>query len=31
MELVALDRVTDENRDFTLFLNAWKQIEARLK
>ena len=31
MELVALDRVTDENRDFTVFLNAWKQIEAHLK
>jgi len=31
MELIALDRFTDENRDFTAFLNAWKQIEARLK
>jgi len=30
-ELVALDRFTDENRDFTVFLNAWKQIEERLK
>ncbi len=30
-ELIALDRFTDENRDFTVFLNAWKQIEARLK
>ena len=31
MELVALDRFTDERRNFTEFLNAWKQIEARLK
>jgi hypothetical protein len=30
-ELIALDRFTDKNRDFTVFLNAWKQIEARLK
>jgi len=30
-ELIALDRFTDENRDFTQFLNAWKQIEVRLK
>jgi hypothetical protein len=30
-ELIALDRFTDENRDFTVFLNAWKQVEARLK
>jgi hypothetical protein len=30
-ELIALDRFTDEDRDFTVFLNAWKQIEARLK
>ena len=30
-ELMALDRFTDENRDFTVFLNAWKQIETRLK
>jgi len=30
-ELIALDRFTDENRDFTVFLNAWKQIEALLK
>jgi hypothetical protein len=31
MELVALDRFTDKKRDFTVFLNAWNQIEARLK
>ena len=31
MELIALDRFADENRDFTVFLNAWKQIDARLK
>jgi hypothetical protein len=30
-ELIALDRFTDENRDFTVFLNAWKQIKSRLK
>jgi hypothetical protein len=30
-ELIALDRFTDENRDFTVFLNAWKQIEECLK
>jgi hypothetical protein len=30
-ELIALDRFTDENRDFTVFLNDWKQIEALLK
>ncbi len=30
-ELIALDRFRDENRDFTVFLNAWKQIEACLK
>jgi hypothetical protein len=30
-ELIAVDRFRDENRDFTVFLNAWKQIEARLK
>jgi hypothetical protein len=30
-ELIALDRFTDENRDFTVFLNAWKQVEAGLK
>jgi hypothetical protein len=30
-ERIALDRFSDENRDFTVFLNAWKQIEAKLK
>jgi len=30
-ELVALDRFSDTNRDFTMFLNAWKQIEKELK
>jgi hypothetical protein len=30
-ELIALDRFTDKSRDFTAFLNGWKQIEARLK
>jgi hypothetical protein len=30
-ELVALDRFSDENRDFTMFLDAWKQIETKLK
>ncbi|MFH1999474.1 MAG: hypothetical protein ABIK28_07320 [Planctomycetota bacterium] len=30
-ELIALGRFTDKNRDFTEFLNAWKQIEAKLK
>ncbi|MFC1451996.1 hypothetical protein ACFLSJ_01475 [Verrucomicrobiota bacterium] len=30
-ELIALDRFTDKNRDFTAFLNGWKQIETRLK
>jgi hypothetical protein len=28
---IALDEFTDQNRDFTAFLNAWEQIEARLK
>jgi hypothetical protein len=31
MDLVALDRFVDEKRDFTEFLNAWKQIKSRLK
>lgn len=31
LELIALDRFSDEKRDFTELLNAWKQIEARLK
>jgi hypothetical protein len=30
-ELVCLDRFEDESRDFTEFLNAWKQIEVKLK
>src|SRR3989304_4893957 len=30
-ELIALDRFSDKNRDFTMFLNASKQIETRLK
>jgi hypothetical protein len=30
-ELIALDRFADNNRDFTVFLNGWKEIEARLK
>lgn len=30
-ELVALDRFSNTNRDFTMFLNAWKQIEEKLK
>jgi len=30
-ELVALDRFSNTNRDFTIFLNAWEQIEKELK
>jgi hypothetical protein len=30
-ELLALDRFSSENRDFTMFLNTWKQIETKLK
>ncbi len=30
-ELIALDRFADKNRNFTEFLNAWKQIETRLR
>jgi len=30
-ELMALGRFKDKNRDFTQFLNAWKQIEKRLR
>ena len=30
-ELLALDRFSNKARDFTGFLNAWKQIEAQLK
>jgi hypothetical protein len=30
-ELIALDRFSDADRDFTMFLNTWKQLEGRLK
>lgn len=30
-ELVALDRFADKKRDFTAFLNAWRQIEKELR
>ena len=30
-DLIALDRFANKNRDFTAFLNAWEQIEDRLK
>lgn len=30
-EIVALDRYSDEDRDFTAFLNAWGQIERKLR
>jgi len=30
-ELIALDHFSDKNRDFTAFLNAWNQIETKLK
>jgi hypothetical protein len=30
-ELIADNRYSNENRDFTEFLNEWKQIETRLK
>ena len=30
-DLIALDRFSDSNRDFTGFLNAWKPIEKQLK
>jgi hypothetical protein len=29
-ELVALDRYSNADRDFTVFLNTWKQIEKKL-
>jgi hypothetical protein len=29
-ELVALDRYSNADRDFTVFLNAWRQIEKQL-
>ena len=30
-ELVALDRYSNPDRDFSKFLNAWKQVQVRLK
>jgi hypothetical protein len=30
-DLIALDRFTDKKRDFTMYLDAWNQIETRLK
>jgi hypothetical protein len=30
-DLVALDRFSDSDRDFTQFLNAWKQLERKLR
>ena len=30
-ELVALDRYSDASRDFSKYLNAWSQIEKKLK
>jgi len=30
-KMLALDRFTDEDRDFTPFLNAWGEIERRMK
>lgn len=30
-DLIALDRFSDKNRNFTEYLEAWNQIEARLK
>ena len=30
-ELIALDSFSDKDRNFTKFLDAWKQIESRLK
>jgi len=30
-ELLAVDRFSDKSRDFTAYLNAWKQVEAKLK
>lgn len=30
-ELIAFDRFADKQRDFSEFLNAWQQIEKRLK
>lgn len=30
-ELIAVDRFSDKQRDFSEYLNAWRQIERRLK
>lgn len=30
-ELIALDRFTDRDRDFTVFLNAWDQVATRMR
>lgn len=30
-ELIAFDRFTDKERDFTSFLNGWREIEKRMK
>lgn len=30
-ELIVFDRFADKDRDFTTFLNAWKQVESQLK
>ncbi|MGQ0665652.1 MAG: hypothetical protein ACT4O4_01335 [Nitrospiraceae bacterium] len=30
-ELVALDRYSNVDRDFTVFLNAWRQLEKKLR
>lgn len=30
-ELIAFDRFSDQARDFSKYLNAWRQIEGRLK
>ena len=30
-ELIAFDRFSDKSRDFSEYLNAWQQIEGRLK
>ena len=30
-ELIAFDRFSDKSRDFSEYLNAWQQIERRLK
>jgi hypothetical protein len=30
-EMLAFDRLNDKIRDFTPFLNAWRELEKRLK